>query len=284
PMEALHLAGHSIIEWTDSAETGIWLARRHRDRMLDEARTPDDSSVANWIAFVALAFRGHLQESRVLMPRGYYMLAQLALLGAIPDDSADVLLRSWLSWKNPPGMRPWWALPWLADHRDTAAIAGLARAADLGLRAPPVPLTPSDREIVGYISQSARAYLTLARGDSGAALRLFENLPDSACLGQCELDALVRVRLLAARGRDQDAARRLDAVPVLDWGRWVVSPTRVLWELERGRVRERLGNREGARASYAFVADAWIHADAILRPYVDEARAGLIRLGTDRKS
>jgi hypothetical protein len=282
PMAALHLAEHSIIEWADSAETGLWLALRARDRMLHEARTPDDSSLANRMALVALAFRGHLQEARLLTTRGYPMFVQFALLGAIPRDSVDIELRSWRGWK--PGLRPWWALPWWADHRDTASIAGLARAADLGLRAPPVPLSPSDREIVGYVSQSARAYLALARGDTSAALRLFENLPDSACLGQCELDALVRVRLLAARGRDRDAARRLDSTPVLDGGWWAVSPTRMLWELERARVRERLGERDAARASYAFVAGAWLHGDAVLRPFIEEARAGLIRLAADRKS
>jgi hypothetical protein len=194
-----------------------------------------------------------------------------------------VVFRSWLNWKNPAGMRPWWTLPWWASHRDTSALAGIARAADLGLRAPPVPLSPSEREIVGYISQSARAYLALARGDSAGALRLFENLPDSACLGQCELDALVRIQLLTARGRDRDAARRLDVIPVLDWSWWAVSPTRVLWELERGRVSERLRDRDAARAGYAFVAAAWLHADPVLSPYVDEARAALVRLAGDVK-
>ena len=53
---------------------------------------------------------------------------------------------------------------------------------------------------------------------------------------------------------------------------------RVLWELERGRVHERLGNRETAVTAYAFVAAAWAHADSELQPYVAEAREGLKRL------
>jgi hypothetical protein len=48
-------------------------------------------------------------------------------------------------------------------------------------------------------------------------------------------------------------------------------------------VNERLGDRETARAAYAFVAAAWLHADSLLVPYVDEARAGLARLTSDRK-
>ena len=56
----------------------------------------------------------------------------------------------------------------------------------------------------------------------------------------------------------------------------------VLWSLERGRVNERLGNRERALEAYAFVAAVWRHADSELQPVVEEARAGLRRLGGER--
>ena len=54
--------------------------------------------------------------------------------------------------------------------------------------------------------------------------------------------------------------------------------TRALWALERGRVFERLGQRDNAIAGYSFVADYWRNADAELQPYVTEARAALKRL------
>ena len=48
--------------------------------------------------------------------------------------------------------------------------------------------------------------------------------------------------------------------------------------LERGRVAERLGEREKAIESYRFVTEAWRRADPELQPYVGEAREALARL------
>jgi hypothetical protein len=139
------------------------------------------------------------------------------------------------------------------------------------------------KELLGYLARSSRAYFALASGDTATALALFDALPDTACFGMCDLDGLVRIKLLAARGRHRDAARRLAATPGLEWPGSAISPTRVLWELERGRVQERLGNRDTARAAYAFVTATWLHADSALQPYVMEARAGLSRLSGESK-
>ena len=49
--------------------------------------------------------------------------------------------------------------------------------------------------------------------------------------------------------------------------------------LERGRVNERLRERDKAVTAYQFVADVWRNADPELQPYVAEARAALVRLG-----
>ncbi len=43
-------------------------------------------------------------------------------------------------------------------------------------------------------------------------------------------------------------------------------------------MNQRLGNRETATRSYAYVADVWRNADSLLQSYVTEARAGLARL------
>jgi hypothetical protein len=93
------------------------------------------------------------------------------------------------------------------------------------------------------------------------------------------MDGFVRLQLLVARRRYRDAAARLDHAPG-DGGLGVaVSPVRVLWELERGRVQEQLGNRDAALTAYGFVAAVWAQADSELTSYVAEARAGLKRLG-----
>ena len=60
-------------------------------------------------------------------------------------------------------------------------------------------------------------------------------------------------------------------------------PTAVLWSLLRARVAERIGERERAIQSYAWVAGMWRNADPELQPYVTEAREGLARLTSERK-
>jgi hypothetical protein len=52
--------------------------------------------------------------------------------------------------------------------------------------------------------------------------------------------------------------------------------------LERGRVRERLGNRQVAADACRFVADVWRHADPALLAFAQEARDGLGRLNAER--
>ena len=128
-----------------------------------------------------------------------------------------------------------------------------------------------------YGGDAARAYLALARGDSGDALRRFAMLPDSLCAA-CFLMRLTRVRSLERLGRDRDAAVLLDQLPFAAF--WS-SPSEVLWLLERGRVNERLGDRDPAAQAYAFVADVWRHADPELQPYVAEAKAALQRLSAE---
>jgi hypothetical protein len=58
----------------------------------------------------------------------------------------------------------------------------------------------------------------------------------------------------------------------------VWSATEAWRQLEAGRAAERLGERERGARAYQYVVDAWRHADPELRPQVDEARQGLLRL------
>jgi len=124
-----------------------------------------------------------------------------------------------------------------------------------------------------YFSRVARAYLALGLRDTLSALQEFEALPDSLC-GMCVISRLHRVQLLIAAGRDRDAYEQLR-----EGQRLAFTPSAVLFALERGRVSEKLGERDRAARSYRYVLDVWVHADSTLQPYVAEARAALRRLG-----
>jgi tetratricopeptide (TPR) repeat protein len=127
-----------------------------------------------------------------------------------------------------------------------------------------------------YFGVAAHAYFALARGDSSAALRLFLSLSDS--LGfTSDIERLRTARLLAARHEYERAAellhRDLERDPSVPG---VLEP---LLALERARVYDRLGDRGEAVESYRFVAAVWRNADPELRPFVEEARTALKRLG-----
>jgi hypothetical protein len=80
-------------------------------------------------------------------------------------------------------------------------------------------------------------------------------------------------QLLSARHEDRKAAALLDHTLAE-----LKVPSDVLWQLERARVEERLGQREKAVYDYQYVANVWRRADPELQPYVTEAREGLARL------
>ena len=266
----------AINRWLDSSETVPQLMRAVAAAEQKRGK-PTNASV---FAFpLALAARGHLREAAATRTTAPLVVSQLALLGAIPPDSAARLAKGWA---GQPGQGALFAAALLTAHRDTAALDALVHRLDSLRQHPPPQAPPIVRDILSYLAAAGRAYLTLTRGDSAAALRAFDALPDSACFGSCPIDQLVHAQLLSARGRAADAAALLERPQV---GFTILLPTDVLRALERGRVNERLGNRERAVAGYMFVVQAWRNADPELKPYVDEARAALIRLGNEpRKS
>jgi serine/threonine-protein kinase len=264
--------------WNDSAETVVQLVRAKAAR--EQAR--GETKPGGFTSFAlpaALAMRGHVREAYQHTTAIPSLLAQLVLLGAVPPDSVAALTQRWSTQPNEAML---YAPPLLALRRDTAGLQGMIRMLDAARQRPlPPQAPPIIKDVMGYLLASSRAYLALARRDSAAALQLFDALPDSACYGACRIDDLVHAQLLAARGRLADAAKRLDAPsPGFNMG---LLPGEVLRALERGRVNERLGNRERAVAGYALVLEAWRNPDSELKPYVDEARAGLTRLGGERK-
>jgi serine/threonine-protein kinase len=285
---ALWIAWWDLSQWPDSAETALRLARALLRPGRSFAGAPAyiaDSINRRKMVARMLAFRGHLREAyRIAPPYTFhsYLYWQhpypdLALLGVVPKDSAaatfgrslreDSLLAEESEQRD--------GLPWWAAGRDTASLAWFARRAD---SAAGTPRSAVSRARLRLLADKARAYLVLAKGDSARALRAFAALPDSVCINpitECFYEDLTRFRLAAALRRDREAAETFDRKIL---GRHL-SPVAVLATLDRGRVAERLGERDRAVASYRFVVEVWRHADAELQPHVKAAREALARLG-----
>ena len=281
--------------FTDSAETQVRLLRK----MVDSNRSP--GTHADWVLdslmwpqylAVALAYRGHLREAyqadrRLLLDpaaskwsSAWDPFLDLALLGVVPDSVAGpVFARAleptapWGSGWTPRHLR---GLPWWLARGDTASLTRFAARAAEETRNANSPAVILRARLLGA---TATAYAALARGDSAEALGHLETIPDTLCLVGLPSDCfhlnLTRARLLAARGDDRRAGALLER-----W-RWATvpgsSPWFVLATLERGRVAERLGEREKAIDSYRFVTEAWRRPDAELQSYVREAREALAR-------
>ena len=267
-----------------------------------------------WGVVAATAFRGHLEDASELLnidtgatPDDVIVFTELALLGAIAEDSAAAVFDQWNRERMAFGTPSlWWAakgdttslllaLRNVEFQRDSAYSPGLplerlqAAARDWGLIAPNDSLVSSDSaDVMNTVREkgrwtqdvnSLRANLALARGDTAEALNLLEALPptrSSSCTW-CHHNRMLLAQLLIAQGRDQEAADLLDKF-LQPPGGWKL-PLSVVWRFERGRVHERLGNREKAIEAYSFVIDAWRNADAVLQEnYVTPAREGLARL------
>jgi serine/threonine-protein kinase len=272
-MQAVTLA---TWRWLDSAEALVAVVRA---RAAVEQRASNPTVLATLSLPVFLSSRGHVKEAFGLTTFPS-LQAQFAFLGAVSADSAGKLGRRW---SVSQGDGPMQAAPLLAGLRDTTGLLRAMRWLDsLRQRGLPPAVPPIARDFLNYLGAQQRAYLALARGDSAQALRLFDALPDSACYGACHVDDLVHIQLLAARGRLADAAARLER-PL---GGFVpgMMPVEVLRELERGRVNERLGNRERAIEGYTKVVRAWRNPDPGLRTFVDEARVALERLSGEKAS
>jgi hypothetical protein len=243
-----------------------------------------------------LAFRGHLREARALVDADVTeTFVDLALMGAIPADSAAKLVADWLREPHSEQVHPSW---WVA-RRDTTKLLARLAAEEKDARVARGPagcddsrcawangLFPPDIALMQSAPALTRVHLALARADTAEALRRVLALPDSVYARDWRV-RLLKFWLLAARDQLGDAAAVFDAqlrVPR--------SPLWVLGALERARIAERRSGRdadvvtreiERARAAeyYRFVTDVWRHADPQLAAYVAEARTGLERLGAE---
>ena len=264
-----HALSGGLARWADTAETAL--------RVLETRRAGGDSAQLFGPGFRQfhtgiLGYRGHLREAAEVAPpwiAGYVLLFR-GLVGAVPPDSVDA---RFAEWARPGSPSVQFAVPWWAFRGDTARVRVAVRMADSLARH-----APYARALMTYFAGAGHAYLALARRDTAEALRRLMALPDSLCpVAACYQIQLARAQLLAAAGRDREAAQLLEREPST-----FIDPAHGIRQLERGRVHERLGNRDTAIEAYRFVADVWIHADSALQPFVEEAKAALRRLGEER--
>jgi hypothetical protein len=219
----------------------------------------DDANGARRQLARALMSRGHLQAGLELLTGQEQTVpfAEAALLGAVPVEEAAAAFRGRAS---DPFSPPFVArFPWWASRSDTASLRRARAWSDSVARSDP---DPNARTASSYVAASAAA------------------LPDGGC-PTCYLDRLTLAQLLVERRRDRDAWRILQGEQPA--GTVVPLPTEVLWVLLRGRVGERLGQRDRAGQAYAWVAGMWRNADPVLQPYLHEAREGLARLVGERR-
>jgi serine/threonine-protein kinase len=259
--------------WADSSETAVRIARLIGPGRRSGLALYSDTVFARAELASALAYRGRLAAADSAGGRAFgWLFAHLAAFGALSPETATARFsRSLRNDRLYPYGLAVLAPPWWAARRDTASLRELARRADSTARA---ARNPMERAYARYAAHAARAMTQLVRGDTAGALSLLMALPDTAC-ERCVPILLERARLLEAARRDREASTVLAADPP-----GFIHPSDGLWMLLRGRVAERLGDRETARRAYQFVAEVWRHADPILQGYVEEARAALRRLAT----
>ncbi len=260
--DGLIVAALELTRLPDSAEAAVSLARF-------KAALPGGMMHMHHAVFMnrelgrALMSRGHLRAGAELMgdqdvTAGF---AEAALLGAVPVERAGPAFARWLA---QPGLPPYVAFPWWAHQRDTVSLRRAGARADSLARVGDADMRPR----AAYVAAAAKAYGALARADTSAALEQLLALPEDGCAA-CYLDRLMLAQLLAERGRDREAWRILQgehpAATVTSMA------SEVLWALLRGRVAERLGERERAIQAYGWVAGMWRNADPELRVYVREA-------------
>lgn len=263
PVEGVFQTWYDLKWWPDAEETAVRVARLWAEH--------DESSGGLGTLAVTLAYRGHLQEALMLdAHRLPALFASLVRLGAVSHDTAAAVFAGWLADGN--GEAIYQALRWWQQVGDTASLERAAARWD-SIRA---ERPPEQWPRLEDAARTARAYAVLARGDTLEALSLLEDIPNWPRCYYCYDQRLARAQILARIGRDREAADLLDHMPFERL--FAPASEAVVAALERGRVHERLGDREAATTAFSYVVDAWRKADPELALFVAEAREALQRL------
>ncbi len=267
PTDAIMAAYFTLRRWPDSAETALKLLQAPGRRPRTTAGFAADS-VRFWnLLPLEFAYRGHLAQAyKVLGDRPSRLFVELALLGGIPRDSANAVIGSWIA-KGIP--QAFYALPWLAQQGDQAKITVLRDKADSASRVG----TDFARRSWRYRSGSTRAYLLLAKHDTANAIKEFTALPDTLCIA-CYIDRLQTARLLAAKGKSDEAENLLDQRL-----NSLITPSEILMALERGRIAARQDRKADTIKAYRLVENAWAKGDPAVKPFVDEAKRAIAKAG-----
>jgi serine/threonine-protein kinase len=264
PPRVVQKAYTAMSRLPDSAEASVRVLRA----AIPRAPNPGSERSLTMLLANQLALRGHLLEAWPLAVKTKsYLAAEIAGLGLVPLDSADRAVRPLLAEDNDAFLIP---IPYLAMVHDTAALLGRAAAME---KFQTRDTSTVRRPLTGYLIASLRAYAALAKGDTSAATRLFDGLPDTVI--NLPFDAFIRARLIGK----QDPKR---AIAILERHNGVPDLLYPARELERGRLAERIGDSERAVDAYSFVAAAWRAADpGPLRDGAKEATDALKRLDSD---
>jgi len=260
----------------DDSEIAVNIARALMRRSPSAIAGGHEAMCATVLAVDALQFRGHLREALELARSRVpwhipFVTLSLSNAGMISKDSARAEFKRVLALA--PRTRMTRLYHWWATDGDTAAIGTYVRGFQ---SVESRPRSPSTEAMLKTNVAGGRAYLSLALGDTAAALRQFMTSKDS--LHECAYEnRLTVVELLIATGRYREASERLDR-------RWPGTSScgngyeDAMWTLERARARERVGRRSEAIDDYKFIIDVWRHADPELQRYVREARDAVARL------
>jgi serine/threonine-protein kinase len=248
----------------DTSEQAIRVARSGMRRAPNGAVKRN----LNTVLAAELSLRGHIGEAWALaLQSKSYIAGEIAGLGLIPPDSAVKALRPWLADRSDSYIAPF---PVLALVHDTATLLAQAAVMQRFMQADSSALR---RSVSAYVVAELHAYAALARGDTASATKLFDALPDSMLT--IPYDSFIRARLI---GRT-DPKR---AIALLE--RHTSNPD-VLYaarELERGRLAEKIDDRQRAVDAYSYVAAVWRNAEsAPLRDGAREASNALKRLDSD---
>jgi serine/threonine-protein kinase len=255
----------TLVRLPDSAEAALYLGRM-------ALRRPDvQKGAAKGFYIDMLAARGHVKEawdSAVVNKR--FIAGEIALLGLVPADSAARVMKGWIAERNEAAIA---ALPALMLARDTATLAStqaIVAKAKAGL---PANAPPERRASFDYITQAIHAYWSLARGDSAAALKEFDSLPEA--FSNVPTDQFIRARLVARTNPKR-------ALEMLTNSRITGDLISVARELEIGRLAEKTGDTQRAVEGYNYVAEAWQNTEnEQLKNAVRESRDALKRLDSD---
>jgi len=215
-----------------------------------------------------LAMHGHIDSAWKLAVASKSLVAgEIAGLGLVPAESAAKMLKPWVNEHSDASLAPY---PALAMAHDTATL--LSETAGLEKYIATSKNT-ANRGAQLYVLGALRAYAALAKGDTAAATKLFDAIPDSVIA--LPMDQFIRARLVART----DPKRALD---ILERHTPITGLVFTARELERGRLAEKIGDRERAVDAYSFVADMWQNTDSKqLRGAVKEANDALKRLDSD---